>query len=170
MASEIEDEARSRPEFTDWSGKPLRDLIRHIEEGYHRRLRRDLPDLVQMAEKVEQVHADKPACPRGLAEHLRGMHESVILHMEKEERVLFPLIQAGRGRSALAPIRVMEKEHEDHGVSLTGLRELATGFAPPAEACTTWKALYLRLETLESELMEHIHLENNVLFPRALRG
>ena len=66
------------------------------------------------------------------------------------------------------PVRVMMQEHDDHGASLRRLRELATDFVPPPEACATWRALYAGLEKLEAELMEHIHLENNVLFPRAL--
>lgn len=66
------------------------------------------------------------------------------------------------------PVRVMMHEHDDHGVSLQRTRELACAFEVPAGACGTWRALYAALEKLESDLMEHIHLENNVLFPRAL--
>lgn len=68
------------------------------------------------------------------------------------------------------PIRVMMQEHDDHGASLRRLRELATDFVPPPEACATWRALYAGLRRLESELVEHIHLENNILFPRALNA
>jgi len=63
---------------------------------------------------------------------------------------------------------VMEQEHEDHGRNLEHLRALSHEFIAPAEACPTWKALYLRLNRVSDELMEHIHLENNVLFPRVL--
>jgi regulator of cell morphogenesis and NO signaling len=66
------------------------------------------------------------------------------------------------------PIRVMLQEHDDHGANLARTRALTTDFVPPPEACTTWRALYGALEKLEADLMEHIHLENNVLFPRAL--
>ncbi len=91
--------------------------------------------------------------------------------MMKEEQMLFPAILAGRrGGHVHMPIRVMMHEHDDHGENLRRLRELATDFRPPVEACATWRALYAGLEKLESELMEHIHLENNVLFPRALNG
>jgi regulator of cell morphogenesis and NO signaling len=98
------------------------------------------------------------------------MRDELESHMQKEEHVLFPLILAGRGALAAAPIRVMEREHEDHGRNLERLRELAHDFAPPLDACGTWRALYLGLEELEREIMEHIHLENHVLFPRALRA
>jgi len=66
------------------------------------------------------------------------------------------------------PVQVMETEHADHKKNLETLRTLTAGFQPPTEACVTWRALYLGLQQLEQELMEHIHLENNVLFQRAL--
>ena len=68
------------------------------------------------------------------------------------------------------PVQVMEQEHKDHGANLARMRELAHGFEPPSEACGTWRALYLGVRELEAELMKHIHLENHVLFPLALRS
>lgn len=145
-------------------------LIGHIVERYHEPLRRELPELVAMAERVERRHGDKPSCPRGLAAHLRGMYADLIEHMAKEERVLFPMIRSGAGAAARGPITVMQREHDDHGANLARTRELTTDLSPPRGACATWRALYLRLAELESELMDHVHLENNVLFPRALHG
>jgi regulator of cell morphogenesis and NO signaling len=69
---------------------------------------------------------------------------------------------------AAMPVQVMEQEHRDHGENLARLRALAQDYQPPEEACGTWRALYLGLDELERELMDHIHLENNVLFPKAL--
>jgi regulator of cell morphogenesis and NO signaling len=152
----------------DWSTRPLPDLIRHIVERYHEPLRRELPELLEMAWKVEQVHADKPSAPKGLHDHLTRMHADVLDHLLKEEHVLFPLILAGHGRHAAAPVQAMEHEHKDHGRNLLRMRQLTDDLTPPAEACATWRALYLRLAELEADLMDHIHLENNVLFPRAL--
>lgn len=152
----------------DWSGRPLAELVRHIVARYHDPLRRELPELLELARKVERVHADKPSVPKGLHDHLAMMHAEVLDHLLKEEHVLFPMILAGQGREAGAPVQVMEHEHKDHGRNLERLRELTDDLTPPAEACTTWRALYLRLAALESELMDHIHLENNILFPRAL--
>jgi len=148
--------------------KPIGEIADFIEAHYHRRLRAELPELIVMADKVERVHASKPTCPRGLASHLRSMHEAILDHLAKEEQVLFPMIRSGNRQRAAAPIRVMEQEHEDHGWNLEYLRALTHEFVAPAEACATWKALYLRLNRLSDELMEHIHLENNVLFPRVL--
>ena len=86
----------------------------------------------------------------------------------KEEQILFPLIKAGRGAAAAPPIQVMELEHVEHAETLRRTRALTTNLVAPAEACPTWQALYLRLVQMEAELMEHIHLENNVLFRRCL--
>ena len=151
-----------------WEERPLGDIVAHLVGFYHHRLRDELPLLVAMATRVENRHGDKPECPHGLADHLAGMHEAVLEHLAKEERILFPLILSGRGAQAGAPIHVMEIEHEDHRANLLEIRRLTDGLVAPAPACTTWRALYLRLADFERELMEHIHLENNVLFTRAL--
>ena len=98
------------------------------------------------------------------------MAEALEEHMQKEEQVLFPMIRGGRGRMARMPVQVLEEEHRDHAQNLARMRELAGDFDPPAEACGTWRALYLGLHELEAEIMQHVHLENHVLFPRALRG
>lgn len=152
-----------------WDRRPLFEVIDYILETYHEPLRVEMPRLVEMAAKVERVHADKPACPRDLAAHLALMERSLFDHMDKEEQVLFPLIRRGAGPSASMPVRVMTQEHDDHARNLRRMRELASDFVPPAEACTTWRALFLRLHRLEQDIMEHVHLENHVLFPRALR-
>ncbi len=152
-----------------WDEKPLPDLINFILTRFHEPLRRDLPALVAAAQRVERVHGDKPTCPRGLAALLERVHAEIEQHLAKEEQVLFPAIQSGSyGPQVHIPIRVLMQEHDDHGENLQQLRELAGNFVAPPEACATWRALYAGLETLEAELMEHIHLENNVLFPRAL--
>ncbi len=145
-------------------------MIDHIVERYHDPLRRELPELVAMAKRVEHRHGGRDDCPHGLAEHLLARHAELLDHLGKEERVLFPRIRAGAGAGAAAPISVMQREHDDHGEALARTRQLTTDLVPPSGACATWRALYLRLAELESELMDHIHLENNVLFPRALRG
>jgi len=95
-------------------------------------------------------------------------------HMRKEEAILFPAIDAaalgdGGGHVPLpAPIMVMEDEHEHAGALLTELRTITDGYAPPEWACTTFRALYNGLSELESAMHVHVHLENNILFPRAL--
>ena len=144
-------------------------LIRFIVTHYHARVREELPRLSRMAAKVERVHAERDACPMGLAAHLDHMADELTAHMNKEEAVLFPLIARG-GARLHGPVQVMEAEHRDHAENLARLRELAHDFVPPPHACATWRALYLGLADFERELMEHVHLENHVLFPRALGG
>ncbi len=170
IMDEIQRESVAASESTRWDTAPLPALIDFIITRYHDRLRLELPEVIALARKVESVHADKATCPRGLAEHLVMVHENVLSHLAKEERVLFPLIKDGMGYMAAGPVRVMEQEHDDHREGLMRTREITNDLTPPPEACTTWRALYLRLDALEGELMEHIHLENNVLFPRALGG
>lgn len=145
------------------------ELIAHVVGHYHRRLREELPQVVAMANKVERVHASKPGCPLGLGAHLSRMEVELLEHMAKEENVLFPLALGDHPRLH-APVHVMEAEHRDHAAHLLRLRELTRNFEPPRGACATWRALYLRLIELERELMEHVHLENHVLFPRILGG
>ncbi|MCB9626350.1 MAG: iron-sulfur cluster repair protein YtfE [Sandaracinaceae bacterium] len=160
----------TRPdELQQWDKRPLTELADFIVTRYHEPLRRDLPALIDAAKRVERVHGQKPSCPKGLAVHLEFVAAELEEHMGKEERVLFPAIRTGyRGQQVHMPIRVMLAEHDDHGANLARTRALATDFVPPPEACSTWRALYVALENLEMELMQHIHLENNVLFPRAL--
>ena len=162
--------ADEAPPAERWETKPLAELIAFVLTQFHEPLRKDLPALLEAARKIERVHGSKASCPRGLAALLERLHVEIQQHLAKEEQVLFPAIRAGiHGAPVHMPIRVMMEEHDDHGASLRRLRELATDFNPPPEACATWRALYAGLEKLESELIEHIHLENNVLFPRALQ-
>ena len=170
LLDELRAEEATAPPPERWDAAPLDALIEHVLQRFHEGHRAEVPRLLEMAQKVERVHGDKPTCPRGLAEHLERMADELENHMVKEEQVLFPMIRSGRGRMAGMPVQIMEQEHRDHGENLAKLRALAHDFAPPAEACNTWQALYLGLAELELELMEHISLENNVLFPRALRG
>jgi len=160
----------AEPAEVDWALRSLPDLIDHILVRFHESLRAELPELVRMARRVEEVHPEKPERPLGLAAHLVSVRAELELHMLKEEQVLFPMIRAGRGAQTAGPVSVMEREHDEHAVALRRIRQLTGDLVPPPHACTTWRALYLRLDALERELMEHIHLENNVLFPRALEG
>ncbi len=151
-----------------WDVQPLSALVDYIVRTYHQRLRRDLPVFIEMARKVEARHADKPGCPRGLVDELAEIHATVLDHLAKEEQILFPMIVRGMGAQASGPVHVMEVEHEHHREHLLRLRALTNNLTPPDIACTTWRALYAGLEQLEQDLMNHIHLENNILFPRAL--
>jgi regulator of cell morphogenesis and NO signaling len=153
-----------------WDRRPLDELVQHILDRYHAPLRVELPRLIELAGQVERAHADKPRCPSGLADLLTEVKAAVEGHLVKEEQILFPLIVAGRGPTAHMPVQVMMQEHEDHGKSLRRIRELTSDLTVPEHACASWRELYRALGELAVELMDHIHLENNILFPRALAG
>ncbi|MFV1980940.1 MAG: iron-sulfur cluster repair di-iron protein [Rhodothermia bacterium] len=155
----------------DWTDAPLGDLIDHILTTYHEPLREELPRLQSMAHKVLRVHGDSdPEMLATLNDVLDGLVAELYSHMLKEERILFPMIKHGGGSSAGAPISVMEHEHDSAGDALRRMRELTRDYDPPEWACTTYRALFGGLADLEEALHEHIHLENNILFPRALAG
>lgn len=159
-----------QPVDKEWRVAPLAEIIDHIIVRYHDRHREQLPELILQATKVERVHADKPNVPHGLAKYLTMLHEELTNHMMKEERILFPMIKQGQGSHAAGPVSVMESEHDEAGELLEVIKHTTHNVTPPPEACTTWKAMYNGINELIDDLMEHISLENNVLFPRALAG
>ncbi|MFA9438884.1 iron-sulfur cluster repair protein YtfE [Uliginosibacterium sp. sgz301328] len=156
----------AEPGERSWDEADAGTLIDHILQRYHAVHREQLPELIRLARKVEQVHGDKADCPLGLADLLTDIAQEMESHMSKEEGILFPMIRAGRGALAGGPIHVMRLEHDEHGVALRRLSELTNDITPPRAACTTWRALYAGLRTFRQDLMEHIHLENNILFER----
>ncbi|MGD9942602.1 MAG: iron-sulfur cluster repair protein YtfE [Burkholderiaceae bacterium] len=161
-------DASMAPGPHDWQLADPAVLIDHILERYHERHRADLPELIRLARRVEQVHGERNDCPLGLAEHLETMHQELDSHMQKEEHVLFPMIKRGHGAMASGPIAVMRMEHTDHGAALQRMSDLTDDLILPRGACNTWRALYLGLRTLREDLMDHIHLENNILFDKVL--
>jgi regulator of cell morphogenesis and NO signaling len=151
-----------------WELAPLPAVVDHIVNHYHRRLRAALPALVDMARMVEARHWERVSCPVGLTALLEHVQRAVHAHLEKEETILFPAIVQRAGSLVAASVSMMELEHEHHKGDLLRIRAMTNDLTPPADACTTWRALYTGLQQLEQELMEHVHLENNVLFRRAL--
>lgn len=168
--NEIQSASKQSDLQKEWREAPLAAITHHLENHYHARHRLMLPELRLLADKVERVHQGHADCPVGLAQFLDEMNTELTEHMSKEEMILFPMINAGNGAMAVMPIHVMTAEHDQHGQSLAKLKVLAFNFNPPLEACGTWRALYKGLDQLEQELMEHIHLENHILFARALQG
>ncbi|WP_426449323.1 iron-sulfur cluster repair protein YtfE [Siccibacter colletis] len=154
----------------DWRSAPLPEIIDHIIVRYHDRHREQLPELILQATKVERVHAAKASVPRGLTKYLTMLHEELTSHMMKEERILFPMIKQGMGSQADGPVSVMESEHDEAGELLEVIKHTTSNVTPPDDACTTWRALYNGINEMIDDLMNHISLENNVLFPRALAG
>lgn len=160
-------QASAQPSGRDWRVAPAAELIDHILKQFHARHRQQLPELIRLSRKVESVHGDRPECPLGLADHLSDMQQELESHMQKEEDVLFPLlIDADAAQLAGGPITVLRMEHEQHGQALDRLAALTNDITLPRGACNTWRALYLGLQALREDLMEHIHLENNILFDK----
>ena len=154
-----------RPNELPDAGTPS-DLIEHIIARYHEVHRAQLPELIRMARRVESVHRDNPNTPHGLADALEAMEQELLSHMHKEEAVLFPMLRAGGNSFVPQPIAMMRHEHNDHGKALEHLARLTNDITPPMGACNTWRALYTGLAQLREDLINHIHLENNLLFPR----
>lgn len=154
-----------------WDEAPLEKLVKHIVTTYHRTLREELPRLDAMACRVAEVHGAKdPEVLSELAAVVKELRRELEEHMAKEEQILFPLLCAGLGPDAEGPMEVMEFEHESVERALRRLRELTGGYRVPEAACTTWRALWHGLAALEAPMHDHIHLENDILFPRARAG
>jgi len=180
VASELNDVIAHHVDETshDWSKTPPGELCDHIEATHHAFLREELPRLTQLVEKVADVHGTShPELTqlRAVFEELRAELEP---HMMKEEQILFPAIrQLEQATSApwfpfdtvANPIRMMEDEHDQAGDALTRIRELTSDFTPPDDACNTYRVMLDGLQNLEADLHQHIHKENNILFPMARR-
>lgn len=166
----------------DWGREPLTKVVGHILDTHHAYLREVLPRIVQALSKVRRAHG---AHHRDTLEPLNrvflDLKAEIEAHLHKEELVLFPYIiklderAAGRGHllphhcgTVSNPIRQMEHEHSLAGQALAEMHRLTSGYCLPADACPTFALLYRDLQSMEADLHEHIHLENNILFPRAI--
>jgi len=150
-----------------WQEAPLGELVGHIVARYHDPLREELPRLESMTRRVFRVHGDKdPERLGALLESFLRLKGELDEHLREEEESLFPsLLYAAAGQPS--EFASFVDDHSRVGQELHRIRELTDGFRVPAGACNTWNALWHGLAALETDLHEHIHLENNVLFPRA---
>ena len=168
-------EADGQP-MVDAAAMPLAELADHIEQTHHGYLREELPRLERMTKKVAAVHGEHDLRLHEVAQVFLAMAEELTNHMMKEEQILFPMIRQLEQSETVPdfhcgslanPIRMMEMEHDSAGSALERLQELTDGFTPPEWACNTYRAMIEGLVALERDLHQHIHKENNVLFPRA---
>jgi regulator of cell morphogenesis and NO signaling len=158
----------------NWQAAPLPELVEYIQQRFHQPLRAELPRLAAMMDKVLSRHGDQLShVLRPLHVMLSELHEDLLQHIAREDAVLFPAIlalEAGGSEPSPwinQPIAVMEAEHDLAGRALAHMRELTHDYTPPEWACPTFRGLYYGLAELEREMHVHVHLENNVLFPRA---
>jgi len=169
------------PSTEDWASASLENLIEHVQSKHHEYVKRELPRLGEIAKKVVGKHgANHPELP-SIAEAFANLSAELTQHLGKEELVLFPYIVqferslAGQGErphgcfgTVTNPIAMMTQEHDAAGAILADIRKLSGNFTLPKDACPTYHAFYDGLKEFEQDLHQHIHLENNILFPRAI--
>jgi len=160
----------------DATSATMGELIDHIVAFHHDYLRRELPRLAVLADKVVGAHGARHPELAELREVFAALKEELTLHLLKEEKILFPMIKQLEAAKEMPrfhcgrvtnPMLVMEHEHKDAGAALARLRALSSGYTPPSDACLTYGAMLAGLAELEADLHLHIHEENNILFPRA---
>ncbi|MCC6320838.1 MAG: iron-sulfur cluster repair di-iron protein [Phycisphaerales bacterium] len=177
---EASDAARGSEAVTDWEAQGAGALADHVERTHHEYLKRELPRLTALTAKVAAVHGPSDATLVELRDVYATFAAEMMEHMMKEEKILFPWIRAlasGQAPAAHSPIcsgiknpvRMMMAEHEDSGAALEKMRELTRGFKPPPQACNTYRAMLDGLAELESDTHTHVHKENSILFPMAVK-
>jgi regulator of cell morphogenesis and NO signaling len=153
-------------------------LADYIEQSHHLYVRNEIPLITTFLEKISHKHGQKHPQLIAIHEKFLEMGKDLMRHMQKEEKVLFPAIRelessirqgielSEEERTWLmAPIHIMEMEHEEAGDEMEIIRKLSNNYRPPTDACTTYKLAFRSLREFEQDLHRHIHLENNVLFP-----
>jgi regulator of cell morphogenesis and NO signaling len=169
------------PDEANWTLAPLSDLTRHIRERHHRYVREAIVRVQPLLGKVLAKHGKNHREIADIQSLFAEVGREMIMHMQKEEQILFPYIdaleKATKTHSSLEPpffqtvrnpIQAMMKEHDAAGELVRQIRKASSEYTVPADACTSYKALYQDLREFEADLHQHVHLENNVLFPRAV--
>jgi regulator of cell morphogenesis and NO signaling len=164
-----------------WQTEPLCDLLSHIKNTHHKYTREEIARLGPLFDKVCSVHGERHPELFELRATFQGLAQELTTHMMKEEMVLFPYI--GRMEESVIqnepilpppfvtirnPVSMMEREHDSAGNALRALRASSNGYTAPPDGCVSYQTLYKTLAELEADLHQHIHLENNILFPRAI--
>ncbi len=181
-ALEMEEEtARTARQVHDWQSEPLSEVIAHIKNTHHKFTREETVRLGALLQKVCSVHGKNHPELFDVQSTFAGLAQELTTHIMKEEMVLFPYIvrmeeaviqrepalPAPFGTVA-NPVAMMEHEHDSAGNALRAIRRSTNDFALPHDACVSFQTLYKALEAFEADLHQHIHLENNILFPRAI--
>lgn len=168
--AEATNRAATADASTDARLWPLEELIEHIVVEHHAYVHRTIPVLQQFTSKVAQVHGARHGELHEIRVLVEELGRELERHMEEEETGLFPQI-AGLARSVSAEFPAvlvpLEDDHDRAGALMARIRELSNRFTPPADACTTYRAAFAKLQEFEADLHRHVHLENNILFPRA---
>lgn len=182
LLSELADAANAeQPAAMDFSQATSTELIRHIVATHHAYIRGELPRLLPMAKRVAAKHGPNHPEFIEIERQLGQLADELTFHLTKEERILFPYIEALDAHrngnapvpqacfaSVESPIQAMIAEHEAAGELLDNMRSTTAGFTPPVDACPTLVGLLDGLDAFERDLHRHVHLENNLLFPLAI--
>lgn len=160
----------------------LTALIDHIVMRHHGYVKQEIPRLQQLLKKVVAVHGSGHPELLKIQQSFQALAAEMTSHMMKEENILFPYVvemeqAVQQGKSArkpmfgtiARPIQMMELEHESSGDALQRMREASSGYNAPENACFSYRTLYTALSEFEADMHQHIHLENNILFPRAIK-
>lgn len=177
-----EENCAAASENTQWASAPLGELTWHIREKHHAYVREAIGRLRSLAEKVRAKHGDQHGELVEIERLFLDVAREMSTHMQKEELILFPYIEAMERvmkqgvtleppffRTVQNPIHMMMKEHEAAGDLVKRIRRASGGYAAPPDGCASYQALYRELREFEADLHEHVHLENNILFPGALK-
>lgn len=170
--------------YKEWSPSFLVD---YIINNHHQFVRRKLPEIKSYANKVAKVHGKSYPVLNEMLGTLLVLKDEMLSHLEAEEKILFPYIKkmenaltsrskTGKGAivnrfnngTAAQAISMMEEEHDEAGNLMAKLEEMSEAFTPPEDACTTFRVYFQNLEAFRNDLHKHVHLENNILFPKAL--
>ena len=163
-------------DFNSWPVDLLADYIQRIHHTY---VEEKLPIIMQLVDKLRKVHGGNHPELYRIYDLFEGAALDLTQHMKKEEMVLFPYArQVGKSKkeenqvfdSVESPVNVMMHEHENEGDRFREIRELTNDYSPPADGCTTYRVAFSLLEEFEDDLHKHIHLENNILFPKLVKA
>ncbi len=176
-----EQSARAIQKDRNWATELLADLVAHITSTHHKYTRDEIARLRPLLDKVCSVHGRNHSELLRIRASFQGLAQELTMHMMKEEMVLFPYIVRMEESviqkepvlpppfgSVQNPVSMMEHEHDSAGNALRAMREASCGYTAPGDACVSYQTLYKALADFEADLHKHIHLENNILFPRAI--
>ncbi len=176
-----EQTARAAQSTRDWNHEPLSELIAHIKNTHHKFTRAETVRLSALLDKVCKVHGKNHPEVLEIRTVFAELAKELTTHLMKEEMVLFPYIT--RLEEAVIenepvvpppfgtvqnPVAMMEHEHDSAGNALRAMRKASSDYSAPEDACFSYRTLYSALAAFEADLHQHIHLENNILFPRAI--
>jgi len=179
LIGELEESFKTRDK-QDYQNMPLDQLIQEIVNVHHKYVESTAPALLAYLEKLGRVHGPRHPELLEIADLFGGAAAALYTHMKKEEFVLFPYVQAMLDAKNNAfplsrphfehidnPIHMMEEEHEQEGERFHAIARLSNNYTCPPDGCQTYRVTYALLQEFEDDLHKHIHLENNILFPRA---